>query len=108
MSSSNSFILIVIAMVLLQMRERKVKPWKLMILSVFMLFITSLIVQSILFTSLLNFSLITTGFIIGVLIGIAVGSFMAVIVDEDGVMTSHRIFIYLKYRNYKIDRSTNN
>jgi hypothetical protein len=128
-----------------------------MIMPAFMLFITSFIVQSVFFTSILNFSLITAGFIVGVLIGIALGSLMAVKVDEDGTMIlkgsfiavilwvlviilkfygqnvlgtsgyfdlsvltsvllmmtlgamiSRRIFIYRRYRNYKINNCTDN
>jgi len=86
MFGSQSFILVIIIIVLLQLRERRVKLWRLMILPTFMFFITLLLVQSVIFTSLLNFSLITAAFIMGVLIGIAVGSFISVKVDKDGNM----------------------
>lgn len=118
-----------------------------------MFFITLLLVQSVILTSLLNFSLITAAFIIGVLIGIAVGSFISVKVDKDGnmilkgsliavvlwilvivlkfygqdmlgnsryvdlgvlssmvmmltlgAMISRRIFVYMKYRNFKSNK----
>ena len=59
-----------------------------MILPAFMLFITILIVQNIIFTSLLNFGLIIVSFIIGVLIGIALGNFFDVKVEKDGTMVS--------------------
>ncbi len=153
MFGSQSFILVIIIIVLLQLRERRGKLWRLMILPTFMFFITLLLVQSVIFTSLLNFSLITAAFIMGVLIGIAVGSFISVKVDKDGnmilkgsliavvlwilvivlkfygqdmlgnsryvdlgvlssmvmmltlgAMISRRIFVYMKYRNFKSNK----
>ena len=64
-----------------------------MILPVFMLFITIFIVQNIIFTSLLNFVLIIASFITGVLIGIALGSFFDVKVEQDGTMFLKGSFI---------------
>ena len=53
----------------------------------FLFIITIILVQGVIFSSLTNFFLIGVGFIIGLLIGYAVGSFMAVKVDEkDGRM----------------------
>jgi membrane protein CcdC involved in cytochrome C biogenesis len=150
---SQSFIVVIIIIVLLQLRERRVKPWSLMILPAFMFLITLSIIQNVFFTSLLNFSLIIAGFIIGLFIGIAVGYFMKVKVDENGnmilkgsliavglwilviitkfygqnvlgnsgyidfgvlssmilmltlgAMISRRIFIYMKFRHYKINK----
>lgn len=86
MFSNQSFLIIIIIIVLLQLRERRVSKISLMILPVVMLLITISLVQSVIFTSLLNFIYIIMGFIIGLLIGIAVGSFMGVKVDKDGSM----------------------
>ena len=53
----------------------------------FLFIITIILVQGVIFSSLTNFFLIDLGFIIGLLIGYAVGSFMAVKIDEkDGRM----------------------
>ena len=53
----------------------------------FLFIITIILVQGVIFSSLTNFFLIDVGFIIGLLIGYAVGSFMAVKIDEkDGRM----------------------
>ena len=86
MFNNQSFLIIIIIIVLLQLRERKVNKFSLMILPLFMLLITASLVQSVIFTSLQNFIIISMGFIIGLLIGIAVGSFMKVKVDKDGSM----------------------
>lgn len=80
-------LLIILIVIILQLRERKVKSWRLIILPLFMLLITTLVVYNVLFSSVLNFSLITAGFILGVVIGIAIGSLMKVKIDEkDGSM----------------------
>jgi membrane protein CcdC involved in cytochrome C biogenesis len=58
-----------------------------MIMPAFLFIITIILVQGIIFSSLTNFFLIVVGFIIGLLIGYAVGSFMDVKIDEkDGRM----------------------
>ncbi len=86
MFSNQSFLVIIVIIVLLQLRERRVNKFSLMILPLFMLLITLSIVQSVIFTSLLNFIVIILGFVMGLVTGIAVGSFMEVKVDEDGSM----------------------
>lgn len=86
MFSNQTFLVVIIIIVLLQLRERRVNKLSLMILPIFMFLITLSLVQSVIFTSLLNFIIISSGFIIGLLIGIAVGSFMDVKVDKDGAM----------------------
>jgi membrane protein CcdC involved in cytochrome C biogenesis len=86
MFSNQSFLVVIIIIVLLQLRERRVNKWKLMILPAFMLLITAFLVQSVIFTNLLNFITISVGFGIGILVGIAVGSFMEVKIDGDGAM----------------------
>lgn len=84
MFTSQSFIIVIIFLVLLQLRERKVKPLGLMIMPVFMFIISIFLVEEVLFTSLLNFFLIVVGFILGTIIGYAVASFMKVKLDENG------------------------
>ncbi len=84
--SSQSFLIIIIIIILLQLRERRVNKFSLMILPLIMLLVTLSLVQSVIFTSLQNFIIIILSFVIGLLFGIAVGSFMMVKVDEDGAM----------------------
>lgn len=84
MFTSQSFIIVIIFLVLLQLRERRVKPLGLMIMPVFMFLISIFLVEEVLFTSLLNFFLIVGGFILGMLIGYVVASFMKVKLDENG------------------------
>ena len=86
MFSNQSFLIVLIIIVLLQLRERRVNKFSLMILPLFMLLITLSLVQSVIFTSLLNFIIIILGFFMGLVTGIAVGSFMEVKVDKDGSM----------------------
>ncbi len=86
MFNSQTFLLIIVIIVLLQLRERRVSTWSLMILPIFMFLITFFLVQNVIFTSVMNFIIISVGFILGLLVGIAVGSFMEVKVDNDGAM----------------------
>lgn len=84
MFTSQSFIIVIIFLVLLQLRERKVKPLGLMIMPVFMFLISLFLVEEVIFTSPLNFFLIVGGFILGTVIGYVVASFMKVKLDKDG------------------------
>jgi hypothetical protein len=84
MFTSQSFIVIIIIIILLQLRERKVKPLSLMIMPIFMFIVTWFLIQGVIFTSLLNFVLISGSFILGVLIGFFVASFIKVKVDDKG------------------------
>jgi membrane protein CcdC involved in cytochrome C biogenesis len=84
MFTSQSFIIVILFLVILQLRERRVKPLGLMIMPVFMFFISTFLVDEVLFTSLLNFILIAGGFALGTIIGYVVASFMKVKLDKDG------------------------
>ena len=83
MSSSLSFVVIIVLVALLQLRQRKVRPWKLFIAPIFLFILTAIVVQNTLFLSYLSFAIISVGFVLGVVIGIALGSFMKVKVDEE-------------------------
>jgi membrane protein CcdC involved in cytochrome C biogenesis len=94
MFNNQSFLIIILILIILQLRQRRIKrPLGLMILPIFMLFITLFIVQNVIFISLLNFGLITASFIIGILIGIVVGNFFDVKVEKDGTMFLKGSFI---------------
>ncbi|AEG18829.1 DUF1453 family protein [Methanobacterium paludis] len=84
--STQSLIIIFVIIILLQLRERRVKSWKLMLMPAFMFLITAGIVYNVLFSDILNFTLIITGFILGIGLGILIGSFMKVRIDENGSM----------------------
>lgn len=58
------------------------RPLGLFIMPIIMFAVTIVIVQSVIFSNLLNFSLIILGFIVGLFIGFFVGSRMIVKVDE--------------------------
>lgn len=84
---SNNYFLIIIALVLLlQLRERHVRWWSLMIMPLFMLLVTASVVYTELSSGPLNLLLIAVGFAIGIAVGIVIGSRMDVKVDERGRM----------------------
>lgn len=80
--SSQTFLLIILIIVLLQLRQRRMRPLGLFIMPIIMFAVTMVLVQNVVFASLLNFGLIVLGFIVGLFIGIFVGSRMIVKVDE--------------------------
>lgn len=85
--SNLTLILIIIVIVLLQLRQRRMKPLALFIMPIIMFAITLMLVQNVAIASLLNFSLIFIGFIIGLVLGVVVGSRMIVkINEEDGTL----------------------
>jgi len=84
MFSDPTFLVIIIIIVLLQLRERKVKPLSLMIMPIFMFIVTWFLIEGVIFTSLLNFILISGSFILGAVIGFVVASFIKVKVDNKG------------------------
>ncbi len=85
--------LVILIIVILQLRERKVRLGGLLILPILMSYLTVIVVSSVIFSSVLNFSLIILGLIIGFLIGIAIGSLMKVKVDEEGRMLLKGSFV---------------
>jgi membrane protein CcdC involved in cytochrome C biogenesis len=83
--NNQAFILIILLIVLLQLRQRRVKLWSLLIMPLFMFLITLSVVNNELY-SIFNIVLISAGLFAGILIGILIGKFMEVKIDEDGTM----------------------
>lgn len=83
---SETYLFIVLLIVILQMRQRRVKMWTLMIMPVLMLLITVPMVYVEL-NSAFNMAIIGLAFIVGSGIGTLIGHLMEVKVDEkDGTM----------------------
>ena len=83
----NVFFVIVLAILLLQLRTRRVRFIGLVVMPVLMLLLTLPLVSMELFSGPLGMALIALGFIIGIGIGVVVGSMMEVKVDpKDGSM----------------------
>ncbi len=71
---------------LLQLRERRVRLWSLLIMPVLMLWITTSVVYTELSSGIVNLLLIAAGLAIGLVLGLIIASRMEVKVDEQGRM----------------------
>ncbi len=80
------YLLIILLVVILQMRQRRVKIWTLAIMPVFLLLVTVPMVSPELNTGWLNLAAIGAGLVLGFGIGLLIGSMMQVKVDTDGTM----------------------
>lgn len=87
------FLIVIIIIVILQLRERRIKPWSIFILPLFMVFITAPVIYPYMFSSSLNFIILWGGYIIGTALGIIIGRFMNVKSDE----TDERIILKGSY-----------
>jgi hypothetical protein len=85
--AGNSFFIIIIVLfiVMLQLRERKVKLRSLIIMPVILSLFTLPIVYMEMY-SVFNVAVIFAGLLIGVLMGLLIGKFMKVKIHEDGSM----------------------
>jgi hypothetical protein len=80
---NNQFIIFILIIIILQLRERKINPWQLFILPLFILLIfAQAIYPNILFTSSDIFILLG-GYLFGTVLGIIVGKFYYVQFDEN-------------------------
>jgi membrane protein CcdC involved in cytochrome C biogenesis len=98
MFMGNGFLFIILLIVLLQLRERKVKIWSLILFPAFMLYISLSLIYNELFSSYYSFILIIAGFLIGIILGIIIGRFFEVKVSEkDGslVLKGSYIAVFL-------------
>ena len=69
-----------------QLREKEVKPRKLITVPVIMLLITAGTIYQTVFSSILGFTLVLGGFLIGALVGYFMGSFFKMRVTDEGVV----------------------
>jgi hypothetical protein len=81
------FLVIVFLILLLQLRERRVRLWTLVVMPCFMLIVTIPMVSAELSSGLLNIVFLAVGFVIGGALGAFIGSMMKVKINEkDGTM----------------------
>jgi hypothetical protein len=81
------FFIVVLVILLLQLRTRRVKLFGLVVMPFVMLLLTLSLVAVEMPSSLMGIALIGLGFIVGIGVGLAIGSMMEVKVDEkDGAM----------------------
>lgn len=88
---SISVTVIIIALVMFlfirkQLREKEVKPRKLILFPLIMILITAGTIYQTMFSSVFGFSLVLGGFIIGAFIGYLMGSFFKMHVRHDGAI----------------------
>lgn len=69
-----------------QLREKEVKPRKLITVPVIMLLITAGTIYQTIFSGILGFTLVLGGFLIGALVGYFMGSFFKMRVTDEGVV----------------------
>ena len=81
-----SYLVVIALILLLQLRERRVRWWSLMIMPAFMLMITGAVVFSELSSGIVNLLLIASGLAIGLVLGLVIASRMEVKIDEQGRM----------------------
>jgi membrane protein CcdC involved in cytochrome C biogenesis len=87
LGSNDQFYLVFVALILLlQLRERRVRWWSLMIMPVIMLMLTGGIVFTELTSGVGNLLLIAAGLAVGFVLGIIVASRMEVKIDDQGRM----------------------
>ncbi len=83
--ASPSFLIIILFIIILQLRERKIKLRKLIIMPIILALITIPTVCVEMY-SVFNVAVISVGLIVGVLMGLLIGRFMEVKMNEDGSM----------------------
>lgn len=87
LSSNDQFYLVFVALVLLlQLRERRVRWWSLMIMPVIMLVFTGAIITTELSSGIVNLLLIAVGFAMGIALGVIIALRIQVKIDEKGRM----------------------
>lgn len=69
-----------------QLREKEVKPRKLITVPVIMLLITAGTIYQTIFSGILGFTLVLGGFLIGALVGYFMGSFFKMRVTDEGIV----------------------
>ncbi len=74
-SSMFPVLIIIVPLALLQLRERRVRPWRMFIAPLFLMLITAIFVQGIIFSSYLHFAIMVIGLFIGIFLGFSVSSF---------------------------------
>ena len=83
LGSNDQFYLVFIALILLlQLRERRVRWWSLMIMPVIMLLLTGTVISTELSSGIWNLLLIAAGLAVGIALGVIIATRIEVKVDE--------------------------
>ncbi|MGZ7116259.1 MAG: DUF1453 domain-containing protein [Methanobacterium sp.] len=90
--NNQGFLLVILLVVILQLRQRRVRSWTLMIMPALLSLITIPLVISELYSAF-NIIILVISFIAGIAIGILIGKFMEVKIDENGSMILKGSFI---------------
>lgn len=83
--SNSPFFIIIILMIMLQLRQRKIKSWKLIVMPVILSLIAIPLVYNELYSTF-NIVIIFIGLLIGVVMGLLIGKFMEIKIHEDGTL----------------------
>ena len=83
---NQTFLVIMAIILILQLRERKVKVRKLFVMPVFMVLATGAVIYTSASSSITAFALVAAGLAVGIGMGAAIGSLMKVNIHEDGSM----------------------
>ncbi|MGZ7108372.1 MAG: DUF1453 domain-containing protein [Methanobacterium sp.] len=90
--NNQGFLLVIPLVVILQLRQRRVRSWTLMIMPALLSLINIPLVISELYSAF-NIIILVISFIAGIAIGILIGKFMEVKIDENGSMILKGSFI---------------
>lgn len=91
-SSNAAFVILIIFIVLLQLRERKLKPWSLFILPLILTLLTIQVI-SLEISSAFDFIILIIGFIVGTILGLIIGRFMDVKNNDKIILKGSRVAV---------------
>ena len=83
---NQTFLVIMVIILILQLRERKVKVRKLFVMPVFMVLATGAVIYTSASSSITAFALVAAGLAVGIGMEAVIGSLMKVNIHEDGSM----------------------
>ncbi len=92
---NQTFLVIMAIILILQLRERKVKVRKLFVMPVFMVLATGAVIYTSASSSITAFALVAAGLAVGIGMGAAIGSLMKVNIHEDGSILAVAVWIAL-------------
>jgi hypothetical protein len=86
-ASGTLFVLFGLLIIVLQLRQRRVRLWGLVLVPLAMLFVTATVVSIELNAGIVNLLAFALGFALGIGAGLLIGSHMKLKIDEKGFMT---------------------
>lgn len=85
MFNNQGFLIIILIIIILQLRQRKVKLWTLFIMPIFISIVTIPLLSGEI-TSVFNVLIIIIALLFGLIMGLLIGKFYEVKIDENGAM----------------------